>query len=370
MFTEIIQQYPWEKVLDLVHSRTEADVAGALASDRLDVDDLAALLSPAADPYLEELAELTSRITLQRFGSVVILYAPLYLSNECVNRCIYCGFNRDNNIERLTLSVNEAVEEASLLHNEGFRHILLLTGEAPGRLPRRYLEEVINRLHDRFSSITIEVFPMDVDGYRSVIAAGANGLTLYQETYNPETYAVMHPGGPKRDFRYRLEGPDRGGQAGFRSLGIGPLLGLDDWRAEGVYTLLHALHLQKKWWKSHVQVSFPRIRQAPGNFTVPHPVSDRDLTHIICASRIVLPDADLLLSTREPAELRDNLVPLGINYMSAGSRTEPGGYSRKVEADGQFAVIDLRSPQEIHENLRKLGYDAVWKDWDRNFLGR
>ncbi len=370
MFTEIIENYPWDAIRDLVYSRTADHVEGTLESGRHEVEDLAALLSPAADPYLEELAEQSSRITLQRFGSVVILYAPLYLSNECDNRCLYCGFNRDNRIERLTLSPDEAISEASLLHDDGFRHILLLTGEAPGRLPDRYLEEVIHRLHDRFSSITIEVFPMDVDGYRSVIAAGANGLTLYQETYNPETYAVTHPGGPKRDFRYRLEGPDRGGQAGFRSLGIGPLLGLDDWRAEGVYTLLHALHLQKKWWKSHVQVSFPRIRQAPGNFTVPHPVSDRDLTHIICASRIVLPDADLLLSTREPAELRDNLVPLGINYMSAGSRTEPGGYSRKVEADGQFAVIDLRSPQEIHENLRKLGYDAVWKDWDRNFLGR
>jgi 2-iminoacetate synthase len=326
-----------------------------------------ALLSPAAIAYLEPMALKAHRITQQRFGNTVMLYAPLYLSNVCMNGCRYCGFNAANTVCRKTLSVNEIDQEAAIIHSRGFRHILLLTGEAPHLVDNDYLVEATERMRNLFSSISIEVYPMDEPGYRRMAAAGVDGLTIYQETYDPELYAEMHPFGQKRNFTFRLEAPERGGRAGLRRIGIGALLGLGPFRADGFFTGLHALYLSRRYWRTQVSMSLPRMCQANGGFAPPNPVSDSDLVQLLCALRLLLPNAGIALSTRESADLRDNLLMLGITQMSAGSCTSPGGYANPEESARQFDVNDERSPAEVARMIQSKGYEPVWKDWDRSF---
>jgi len=302
-----------------------------------------------------------------KFGNTIQLFAPLYISNECENSCLYCGFNAANNIKRMTLDDDEVLKEAEIIHSRGFRHILLLTGESRKTVPVQRIASTGKMLHGKFASISIEVYPMETGEYRLMAVSGIDGLTLYQETYNRDVYAAVHPAGKKKDFAWRLNAPDRGGTAGFRKLGIGALLGLADWRVDGFFTALHAMYLAKKYWRSFIQISFPRIREAPGSFVPEHTLSDRDLTHLICAMRIILPEAGFTLSTRESPLFRDNIIPLGITVMSAGSKTNPGGYSGTKISDGQFCTADTRSPIEIAAVLRNKGFDPVWKDWDRNF---
>lgn len=368
MFHDLFTTLDPFDVSDRIYASTSRDLEHILHRDMMSYKDLYALFSPAADPYLEELASKSQAITRQRFGNTIQLYAPLYISNECSNSCLYCGFNRTNNIKRITLTIDEVEHEASYLYERGFRHLLLLTGEDRRAVSVDMLADIASRIHQRFASVAIEVYPMETGEYSRLVSAGIDGLTLYQETYDREVYSVVHPSGKKRDFNWRLAGPDRGGMAGLRKIGIGALLGLSDWRIDGFFTALHALYLTKTYWKSHIQVSFPRLTEAPGGFEPRYPVSDRDLTHMICAMRIILPDAGLLLSTREPQHLRDNLMPLGITMMSAGSRTEPGGYNEPGKADYQFHVEDQRPPDEICRAIRSRGLDPVWKDWDRDFL--
>jgi 2-iminoacetate synthase len=296
------------------------------------------------------------------------MFAPLYMSSECTNACVYCGFNRRNRIARATLSVDEVVEEAMVLHRQGFRHILLLTGESPHHAPMDYLIRVARKLQPVFASISIEIYPLATDDYRRLIQNGVDGLTVYQETYHLKQYAKIHPAGPKRNYRWRLETPDRGGQAGFRRLNIGVLLGLCDWRVEGAFVGLHAAYLVHRYWQSHIAVSFPRLRPAAGGFQPPLFVSDAHMVQLMCALRLWLPDAGLVLSTREPAGLRDNLLPLGVTQMSAGSKTAPGGYAAKENVEKQFEISDLRSPQEVSDMIADHGYEPVWKDWDAGFL--
>ncbi|MCU0848785.1 MAG: 2-iminoacetate synthase ThiH [Spirochaetes bacterium] len=367
-FLDSVKNYSWGAVSERILSSTEDDVLRALRNGAADAEGIRALLSPAAGKYLDIMSALSAKITRARFGNTVQLYAPLYISNECSNRCLYCGFNADNDIKRVTLNEEQIREEARALHEKGFRHVLLLTGEDTRAVPAGSLRDAVEAMHSVFASVSIEVYPMDAEGYRSMTESGADGLTLYQETYNRGTYSAMHPSGKKSDYEWRLDAPDRGGMAGFRRIGIGALLGLSDWRTDSFFTALHALYLSKKYWKTQVLVSFPRIRNAPGGFSPPAEVADRDLAQLICAMRIILPDAGLVLSTREPARLRDRLVPLGITSMSAGSKTSPGGYSDTGLADGQFSVEDTRSPEEITAMLKKSGLDPVWKDWDRGFL--
>jgi 2-iminoacetate synthase len=332
------------------------------------IEEFLPLFSPAADDYLEKMARVSYAITRRRFGNIIQLYAPLYISNECSNSCLYCGFNIHNSIKRTTLSPEETLKEADILYREGFRHILLVSGEHRAKLPVDALAAIALRIHGIFSSVSIEVYPMKEEEYSLMAASGVDGLTLYQETYDRDVYAAVHPAGPKRDFDWRLLAPDRGGRAGLRKIGIGALLGLADWRLDGFFTALHARYLTETYWRSQIQVSFPRLRHAEGDFATPHPVSDRDLVHLICAMRIILPDAGLVLSTREPATLRDHLMPLGITMMSAGSRTEPGGYSNPEGAGKQFEIEDRRSPDEVVKTIAARGFDPVWKDWDRTFL--
>ena len=369
-FHEILQRYTPEQVEAEIAAKSAADVERALAAERLTEADYMALLSPAAEGYLEPLAQKAHRITRRRFGNTILLYAPLYLSNECYNGCRYCGFSADNKMPRHTLSPDEIEADAKVLAGQGFRHVLLLTGEAPKVANVDYLEAAVKRIRPLFSSIGIEVFPMSETDYARLIAAGVDALTIYQETYDPELYAEMHPYGWKRDYAWRLATPERAGQAGMRKLGIGALLGLGPFRSEAFFAGLHGRYLARQFWRSQLTVSFPRMRPSEVGFQPRHPVSDRSFVQLICAMRLLLHDAGLVLSTRESAAFRDHLLPLGITQMSAGSCTAPGGYAGADKQTEQFAIDDERTPAEFAAMLRAKGYDPVWKDWDSAFLDR
>jgi 2-iminoacetate synthase len=369
-FLEELNRYPYGDILTRIQGQSEADVKRALMADRLRIDEFMALLSPAATPFLEEMAVKAHRLTLQRFGNTILMYAPLYLSNVCSNGCRYCGFNATNKVRRRTLTVDEIEQEAGVVHGRGFRHILLVTGDAQHAAGNDYIARAAERVGRLFSSISIEVYPMDKPGYGQMVAAGVDGLTIYQETYNQDLYAEMHPFGNKRDFEFRLKAPERGGTAGFRRISIGALLGLGPFSVEGFFTGLHALYLARHFWRTHLSVSLPRMRPAVGSFTPPHPVSDREFTQLLCALRLFLPDFGISLSTRESPSLRDNLLRLGITQMSAGSCTSPGGYSQSGKSAGQFEISDERTAAEVEQMIRSNGYEAVWKDWDQAFLNK
>jgi 2-iminoacetate synthase len=369
-FLDEIQRYRYEDVLSHIMAKNAEDVQRALLSERIRIEDFMALLSPAASPFIEKMALKAHRLTLQRFGNTILMYAPLYLSNFCTNGCRYCGFNATNRAHRQALAFDEIEREATIIHNRGFRHILLVTGEAPQVAGDNYIVNASMRVRHLFCSISIEVYPMDEPGYCRMVAAGLDGLTIYQETYDQKLYAEMHPFGRKRDFAFRLQAPESGGAAGFRRIGIGALLGLGQFRAEGFFTGLHALHLSRHYWRTHISVSLPRMRPAEGGFAPIHPVSDREFVQLICALRLLLPDVGIVMSTRESASLRDNLLPLGITQMSAGSCTSPGGYAHPEESTRQFDINDERTPAEVARMIRSKGYEAVWKDWDRYFLDR
>ena len=369
-FLEIIKTYDPDEVVRQIEAKSLEDVDRALAQERLHPEDLMALLSPATEQRLEQLAQKAHQITRRRFGNTILLYAPIYLSNECSNGCLYCGFNAANKTARKTLTLDEIERDARVLHEQGFRHILLVTGEAPAKFGDDQLEAAVQRIKPLFSSVAIEVYPMSEAGYRRMVAAGVDGLTIYQETYDRELYAQLHPFGNKRDYDFRLLTPERGGAAGLRRIGIGFLQGLGNFRSEAFFTGLHALYLSRHFWRSLISISFPRMRPAEGAFPPPNPVSDKHLVQLICTMRLLVHDAGLVMSTRESSTLRDHLLPLGITQMSAGSCTAPGGYSSRDQSAQQFAIDDDRSPAEISAMLCSRGYDPVWKDWDRAFLSR
>src|SRR5438874_3707096 len=353
----------------------------------------AELILPKSDAELEALAQQAHALTLKNFGRTMRLFAPLYLSNECINNCSYCGFSRDNPILRVTLSVEQVVPEGRHLAAEGFRHVLLVAGEHPKFVSRNYLADCVRALAPDFSSISIEVGPMETAHYVPIVGAGAEGLVVYQETYDRETYAELHTAGPKRDFNWRLDCAQRGYDAGFRRLGIGALFGLCRWQEEAVPLAAHTEYLLKHCWQAQITVSLPRLRPAAGEFHPPFSMSDRELAQLICAFRVTFPEVGIVLSTRERAALRDALAPLGVTMMSAGSHTEPGGYTHQgtdelhrtvrgrifapefekgedMLATGQFEISDARSPAEVADALRRRGFDPVWKDWDAALLAK
>ena len=319
------------------------------------------------------------------------LFAPLYLSNECINNCRYCGFSRDNPILRVTLTVDEVAAEADYLLGKGFRQVLLVAGEHPKFVSNDYLSECVRALVSRFPSIAIEVGPMTAEEYRPVVQAGAEALIVYQETYDRAVYNELHTAGPKRDFNWRLDCAERGYQSGFRRLGIGALFGLTHWQDDAIALAAHVEYLLKHCWQAQISVSLPRIRPAAGGYRPPFSLSDRELAQLVCAFRITFPQVGIVLSTRERASVRDSLIRLGITSMSAGSHTEPGGYTRQGAgslhrtvrgrivapefqdgedqvATGQFEISDERSPAEIASVLRQQGLEPVWKDWDQALL--
>ncbi len=363
-FSTLLPRLPLDRLLARAEGATDSEVARALSKEARTLEDFATLISPAAAARTDALTEAAGELTLRRFGRTMQLYAPLYLSNACVNTCLYCGFSRPNAIARRTLSPAELEGEMTHLASEGFRHLLLVSGEDPRDVSLDYLEEAVRAARRRFASVSIEVAPLEKEGYARMLAAGAEGVVAYQEVYDRGAYEAVHTAGPKKDWADRLEVPERAAAAGMRRLGIGALLGLAPWRREALALAAHALHLQKTAWRSALAVSFPRLRPAAGGYTPPHPVDDAALTQLIAALRLLLPDAGLVLSTREPEALRDRLALAGITTMSAGSRTEPGGYEEPGKAEGQFEVHDARTPAEVAGRLRELGLDPVWKDWD------
>lgn len=365
-FADELDALPFDRVLGLASGAGADAVETALArgAGSRTLNDLAALLSPVAGERLEDLATASRSLTLARFGRTMHMYAPLYLSNECLTTCTYCGFARELPIARKTLTVEETLAEARHLLRQGFRSILLLTGEHERLTGVEFLEERIAVLAREVPSLAVEVQVWSEEEYRRLVAAGCDGVVIYQETYHPDTYARVHLAGRKRHFEWRLIGPERAARAGARRVGIGALLGLhDDWRYEVLATAAHVRWLMRRYWRTQVTVSVPRIRPSAAGFQPNAVVRDAELAQIVCALRLFLPDAGIVLSAREPAVLRDGLFAIGITHASAGSHTEPGGYERPDEATGQFEVADLRSPSEVASRLRDLGYDPVWEDW-------
>jgi len=368
MFYELCAKTPWEMLREKVENCSAETADSVLSKPEPDIHDLWALLSPAAGKRLEDMAQRSHQLTLQRFGKTVLMYVPLYVSNYCTNLCVYCGFNAKNKIERYALTIEEAVSESRLLREMGFRHILLVSGEHPDYANVKYLSELADKLRDDFSSICVEVQPLKIKEYEQLIHHGIDCVTCYQETYNPEKYSAVHPGGKKSDYEWRLNTLDRAAQAGIRKVGLSALYGLDNWRVEGLFAGLHAHFLMNHYWQTQVSISFPRLTHAEGGFVPEHPLSDKSMAQLICALRLVLPDVHLVLSTREKAELRDNLLPLGITQMSAASKTSPLGYSHVQQTGEQFDVMDNRSAKEVADSIIRAGYEPVWKDWDTNFL--
>src|SRR5438093_3965316 len=365
-FAEAIARVPTARLVEDAHGASPSRVERALATPPLErsLGDFAALLSPAAGQRLEDLAAAARRLTLARFGRTMRMYAPLYLSNECLTTCVYCGFARELPIARKTLSLEETLEEARYLASKGFRSILLLTGEHQRLTGVEFLEDRIRGLAAEVPSLSIEVQVWSEEEYRRLAAAGCDGVVIYQETYHPETYAEVHLAGKKRQYEWRLLGPERAARAGMRRLGIGALLGLHhEWRYEAIATAAHARFLTTRYWRAQVNVSVPRLRPFAAGYQPRDPIGDRELVQLVCALRLLLPDAGLVISAREAPAFRDGLFRIGITHTSAGSHTEPGGYTKPKEATEQFDVADLRSPGEVAGRLRELGYEPVWEDW-------
>lgn len=347
-------------------------------------------LEPCDDNALERMAQRSVAMTRRFFGKTMRLFAPLYLSNECINSCAYCGFSRDNPILRVTLDVEQMSREASYLEQEGFRNILIVAGEHPKFVSNGYLEQCIRRLKKIFPTIALEVAPMEEEEYRPLVAAGAEGLIIYQETYDREVYETLHTAGPKKNFSWRLDGLERAYRSGFRRIGTGVLFGLADWKKEAMSLAAHLFYLQRHCWQAQLSVSLPRLRPAAGGFKPQYEFSDRDFAQLVFALRLTFPQLHLVMSTRESPELRDALIPLGFTMMSAGSHTEPGGYTGQgteqihqtvkgkmvftscsaKKATEQFEIADNRSPAVVAAVLQNLGLDPVWKDWDEAILAQ
>lgn len=363
-FLETLNKYNWEQLTESINNKTSEDVETALVKNDRSLEDFKALISPAALPYLEQMAQLSNKLTQKRFGKVIQLYIPMYLSNYCENSCIYCGFNCKNKINRLALNPEEIKKEIEIIRSYGFSHILLVSGEASKKVGITYFQNTLRQIKPYFSLISLEVQPLETEEYISLINEGLNSVYIYQETYNQSTYPLYHPAGKKSDFNYRLETPDRLGQAGIHKIGLGCLLGLENWRTDSFFTALHLKYLQKHYWRTKYSISFPRLRPHAGSFQPGHPVSDKELVQLICAYRLLDENVEMSISVRESAVFRNNIIKLGITSMSAGSKTEPGGYALNSNALEQFEVHDNRTPAEVADMIRSSGYEAVWKDWD------
>lgn len=372
-FADVIGEYDWDETVRLVESATEADVDRVLAkaqrnSQRLTPEDFAMLISPAAASRIEEMAALSSRFTGERFGKTISMYIPMYVGNACTNKCVYCGFNHDNPFERTILTMEQIEEECKAIKRLGpFENLLIVSGEYPSLCGVEYLENVLHTCRPYFHNLTIEVQPMRSADYERLTHSGLNGVVCFQETYHREAYRTYHPHGMKSHYDWRLNGYDRMGEAGVHKIGLGALLGLEDWRADTVMMARHLRYLQKKYWKSRYSVNFPRMRPSESGYQPKTVISDRELAMLTFAFRIFDHDVDISYSTREAPWFRDNMMRLGVTSMSAGSKTDPGGYASAPESLEQFEVSDERTPREVEASIRAHGYDPVWKDWDAVF---
>lgn len=363
-FYEVIERYHGFDFESAFERFTAMEVERALNKNNLNEEDLLALLSPAAVPYLEKMAQKVHQSALGHFGRAVLLYTPLYIANHCNNHCTYCSFNMKNEIERVQLSYEEIEKEAKAIYEQGFRHIVVLTGEDKQKTPVSYIEGAVKILKKYFDSIALEVYSMEEEEYRIMYAAGADSFTMYQETYDEACYKIVHPKGPKHHYKYRLDTPERAAAAGMRSVNISALLGLSPWRSEAFFTALHGAYIQRNYKDVDIIFSVPRIRPYIGAQQAIYEVSDRDLVQAILAYRLFMPHASISVSTRENAELRRNLLPFGVTKLSAGSKTMVGGHSEDHDAT-QFEIADSRGVEEIREDLMRAGYQPIYKDWMR-----
>lgn len=368
MFKETIDNIDWEETQAKIYGKTSSDVESALAKERLTVNDFMALLSPAAHPYLETMAQLSRRYTMERFGKTIQFFIPLYMTNSCTNHCVYCGFNAGNDIKRIVLTEEQILQEAESIKKMGnFQNIILLTGENPKVADVNYIEKAIRIVKPYFANINVEVQPLDTDGYRQLIEAGLYGVTCFQETYNQSRYKVYHPKGMKSNYEWRVNAFDRMAMAGVHKIGLGVLIGLEDWRTDITMMAMHLRYLEKHYWQTRYAVSFPRIRPHEGKEFRPNSVmSDSELAQTIFAFRIFDHNLDLTLSTRDDIKFRDHMMTLGVTSISAGSKTNPGGYAVYETELEQFSVNDDRSPDEMQRIVKEQGYEVVWKDWDLN----
>lgn len=372
-FADVIDQYDWDETLSLVTTATETDVRRVLAkaeknSALLTPEDFAILISEAADPFLDQMAFLSRKFTQERFGKTISLYIPMYVSNACTNKCVYCGFNHDNPMERTTLDMQQIKKECEAIKKLGpFENILIVSGEYPALCGVEYMEKVLQTCRPYFHNMTLEIQPLRSREYERLTHAGLNGVVCFQETYHREAYRKYHPKGLKSHYAWRLNGYDRMGEAGLHKIGLGVLLGLEDWRADTVMMARHLRYLQKKYWRSRFSVNFPRMRPSESGFQPKTIISDRELARLTFAFRLFDHDVDISYSTRELPYFRDNMMTLGVSSMSAGSRTDPGGYASDKEALEQFEISDDRHPQEVTLAIKSNGYEPVWKDWDSIF---
>ncbi len=365
-FYNEIEITDWEQEKASIYRKRKEDVVKALSKDHLDIEDFKALISPEAEPYVEQMAQLSNQRTLKRFGKTIQLYIPLYLSNECQNICTYCGFSLDVQIPRKTLTDEEILAEVEVIKRMGYDHVLLVTGEANKTVGVDYFKNAIRLIKPYFSHISIEVQPLDQEDYEELIEEGINTVLVYQETYHEADYKKYHPKGKKSNYRYRVETHDRLGRAGVHKMGLGVLIGLEDWRVDSLFNAMHLRYLEKKYWRSKYTVSFPRLRPCAGGVELKSVITDKQLVQLICAYRLLNEELELSMSTRESASFRDHVIKLGITSISADSKTDPGGYANPKVNLEQFEIDDNRTTNEFISVIRKQGYEPVFKDWDRS----
>lgn len=371
-FADIIDQWDWDDTVALVENASDEDVRRVLIKatgpKRLDPEDFAVLISKAASKHIEKMAAMSRHFTQERFGKTISLYIPMYVSNECTNKCVYCGFNHDNPFTRTTLTAEQVEKECQAIKSLGpFENLLIVSGEYPSKTGVDYLANVLDICRPHFHNLTIEVMPMRASHYARLVEHGLNGVVCFQETYHRHAYKRYHPHGMKSHFDWRLNGFDRMGEAGVHKIGMGALLGLEDWRGDAVMLARHLRYLQKHYWRTRYSVNFPRMCPSESGFQPKRPINDAEMAQLIFAFRIFDHDADISVSTREAPIFRNHILSLGATSLSAGSRTEPGGYASTPDALEQFEVTDERTPLDVAKAITDNGYDPVWKDWDAVF---
>ncbi len=368
-FSDELEKISWQQTSEEIYTKTEQDVQRALRKEHRTIEDFQALVSPAAAPHLETMARLSQQYTRQRFGNTISMYIPLYLTNSCTNSCIYCGFNHHNPLPRTILTEEEIENEYKAIKRLApFDNLLLVTGENPAKAGVPYLQRALRLAKPYFSHLQIEVMPLKTEAYKLLIDAGLNGVICFQETYNRERYATYHPRGMKSRFEWRVNGFDRMGQAGVHKIGLGVLIGLEDWRTDVTLMAYHLRYLQKHYWQTRYSVNFPRMRPSEnGGFQPNILMTDRELAQLTFATRIFDRDVDISFSTRESARIRNHMATLGVTSLSAESKTEPGGYFSYPQSLEQFHVSDERTATEVERDLKRMGLEPVWKDWDIAF---
>ena len=363
-FVDVFKQLSRSELKLRLYSTTAKDVEQALQRPSGNLDSLLALLSPAAEPYLEQMAQQSVALTRQRFGASIGMYIPLYLSNLCANECDYCGFTMSNKIKRKTLTENEIHNEIRPIKAMGYDSILLVSGEHETKVGVPYFKQMLPLIRHHFSHVAMEVQPLEEQDYKELVDEGLDAVMLYQETYNPVTYGEHHTRGKKSNFAYRLESPDRVARAGVDKIGLGVLLGLDDWRLDALLMGHHLDYLEKTYWRSRYSISLPRLRPCTGGVAPKVELTDKGLVQMICAFRLFNQQLEISLSTRETPELRNNLFALGVTNVSAGSSTQPGGYVEPNTELDQFEISDERSPTLVAKAMLERGLNPVWKDWE------